>query len=66
VARKDPKDLTLLATRKLCTASKRVQSNLVLKLQPESQRKLTDGLRKTEQKNPISTPLRKAKRNPIL
>ncbi len=37
VARKDP---TLLLTRKLCTARKRVQSNLVLKLQSESQRKL--------------------------
>jgi hypothetical protein len=39
-ARKDPRNLTLLATRKLCTAKRRVQSDLVLKLQPESQRKL--------------------------
>jgi hypothetical protein len=40
VARKKSKNLALLATRKLCTARKRVQSNLVLKLQPEPQRKL--------------------------
>ena len=32
----DPTNPMLLATRKLHTASKRVQSNLVLKLQPES------------------------------
>ena len=32
---KDPRNLTLLATRKLRTAIKRVRSNLVLKLQPE-------------------------------
>ncbi len=40
VARKDPKDLALFTTRKHCTVRKRVQSDLVLKLQPESQRKL--------------------------
>ncbi len=40
VVRKDTKNLTVLVMRKLCTARRMVQSNLVLKLQPESQRKL--------------------------
>ncbi len=40
VARKDLRNLMLLAMRKLCTARKRVQSNLVLTIVPESQRKL--------------------------
>ncbi len=39
-ARKDPKNQTLLATRKLRTAIKRVRSDLVLTIVPESQRKL--------------------------
>jgi hypothetical protein len=39
-ARKDPKDLTLLASRRLCTVRKRVRSNLVLMLLPRCQRKL--------------------------
>ena len=40
VARKDPRNLMLLVTRKLCTVINRVQSNLVLTIVPESQRKL--------------------------
>ncbi len=40
VARKDPRNHTLLATRKLHTAIKRVRSDLVLTMVPESQRKL--------------------------
>ena len=40
VARKDQRNPMLLATRKLCTARKKVQSDLILKLQQESQRKL--------------------------
>jgi hypothetical protein len=40
VARKDPKNPTLLATRKLHTARRRVQSDLVLTIPPESQKKL--------------------------
>ena len=40
VARKDLRNQTLLTTRKLCTAIKRVPSNLVLTTVPESQRKL--------------------------
>ncbi len=39
VARKNPKDLTLLAAGKLCTVRKRILSNLILKLHPESQKK---------------------------
>ena len=39
-ARKDLKNQMLLATRKLCTAIKRVQSNLVLTIVPESPNKL--------------------------
>ena len=88
VARKDPRNPTLLATRKLCTARRRVRRDLVLTIVPESQRKLVPrnfatfarsmearaqctileiavGLRKTERKNSISTPLRKAERIPI-
>ena len=88
VARKDLKNQTLLATRKLCTARRRVQSDLVLTIVAESQRKLVPrnfaifaqsmgartgrtileiavGSRKTEWKNPVSAPLRKAERNPI-
>ena len=40
VARNDPRNQMLLATRKLRTAIKRVQNNLVLTIVPESQRKL--------------------------
>ena len=40
VTRKDPKGPSLLLTRKLRTAIKRVQSNLVLTTVPESRRKL--------------------------
>jgi hypothetical protein len=39
-ARKDPRNLKLLATRKLRTAIKRVRSDLVLTIVLESQRKL--------------------------
>jgi hypothetical protein len=38
VARKDPTNPMLLATRKLCTARRRVRSNLVLTIVPESQK----------------------------
>ncbi len=40
VARKDQRNQMLLATRKLRTAIKRVQNDLVLTIVPESQRKL--------------------------
>jgi hypothetical protein len=40
VAKKDPKNPTHLATRKLRTARRRVRSDLVLTTMPESQRKL--------------------------
>jgi uncharacterized phosphosugar-binding protein len=72
VARKDLTNPTLLVTRKLRTARRRVQSNLVLTIVSESQRKLV--LRNTatfaksmgaEWINPVSVPLRKAERNPI-
>ncbi len=39
-ARKDPTNPTLLATRKLCTVRRTVQSDLVLTTVPESRRKL--------------------------
>ncbi len=40
VARKDPRNPMLLTTRKLLTARRRVHSNLILTIAPESQRKL--------------------------
>ena len=43
VARNNPRNQTLLMTRKLCTATRRVQSDLVLTIVPESQRKLLPG-----------------------
>ena len=88
VARKDPTSPSLLATRNLRTAIKRVRNDLVLEesQSPEenSCRETTATFarsmgahtrctmlaiavvsRKTERKNPISAPLRKAERNPI-